>query len=92
MLKTLTAILFLSVTLNACSSTASLVRADAVGGRVQLQGAYMPAVSAARTVMVESCRGRFEYAQVGSALEFRCRMPVMKQSSNDGELAMKTGQ
>ncbi len=57
----------------ACSSNAMLVRKDPNGGRVALQGAYMPAMAQARTLMAERCRGRFEAVEVGQSVAFRCR-------------------
>jgi hypothetical protein len=56
----------------ACSSSASLVRKDTVCGRVQLAGAYMPAMADARMLMVEHCNGRFEHVELGRAVEFHC--------------------
>ena len=63
----------LLLSLSACSGTANLVRKDALGGRVQLNGPYMPAMADARTLMVEHCNGRFDYREQGEAVEFRCR-------------------
>jgi hypothetical protein len=60
----------------ACNSGASIVRKDAFGGRVQLQGAYMPAMGDARMLMVEHCQGRFDYEERGDSVDFRCRKPV----------------
>jgi hypothetical protein len=39
---------------------------------VQLQGAYMPAMSEARMLMVEHCAGRFETIEHGDMVDFRC--------------------
>jgi hypothetical protein len=61
------------LTLSACSSSASLVRKDAIGGRVQLTGAYMPAMGDARMLMTEHCNGRYEAVEVSSAVEFHCK-------------------
>ena len=63
----------LLLSLSARSSTANLVRKDALGGRVRLAGAYMPAMAEARTLMVEHCGGRFDYLERGEAVEFRCQ-------------------
>ena len=63
----------LLLSLSACSGTANLVRKDALGGRVQLNGPYMPAMADARTLMVEHCGGRFDYLEHGEAVEFQCR-------------------
>lgn len=63
----------LALTFCACSSSASIVRKDAIGGRVQLDGAYMPAMSDARMLMVEHCNGRFDAVELGDAVEFHCR-------------------
>ena len=60
MLKNLTTAAFVMLTLSACSSSASLVRKDTLGGRVQLAGAYMPAMADARMLMVEHCNGRYD--------------------------------
>src|SRR6188508_1930686 len=59
--------------LSACSTSAALVRKDAVGGRVELQGAYMPAMLEARELMVDHCYGRYDMLELGNAVEFRCR-------------------
>ena len=59
-------------TLSACSSSASLVRKDAGGGRVAIAGAYMPAMGEARALMFEHCHGRFHAEELGDSLEFRC--------------------
>ena len=72
-MKTTLIVTGLLLGLSACSSTANLVRKDALGGRVQLDGAYMPAMADARTLMVEHCGGRFDYLELGEAVEFRCR-------------------
>ena len=59
--------------LSACSSSAMLVRKDQAGGRIALQGAYMPAMGDARMLMVEHCGGRFEAHELGDSVEFRCQ-------------------
>jgi hypothetical protein len=73
MSKQIAAAALLALTFSACSSGASFVRKDAIGGRVQLEGAYMPAMSDARTLMVEQCNGRFDAVELGDAVEFHCR-------------------
>ena len=70
----------------ACSSSASLIRRDQIGGRVQLHGAYMPAMADARMLMVERCRGRFDSVELGDAVEFRCKTHAAEQSTG-GERA-----
>lgn len=69
--STITAAL-LTIALSACSANASLVRQESLGGRVQLQGAYMPAMSEARMLMVEHCAGHFETIEHGDTVDFRC--------------------
>jgi hypothetical protein len=71
--KMLATAAFVLLVLSGCSSSASLVRKDAIGGRVAIEGAYMPAMADARLLMVEHCQGRFEAVEVGDAVEFRCR-------------------
>jgi hypothetical protein len=73
----------------ACSSGAHLVRKDELGGRVQLQGAYMPAMGDARMLMVEHCQGHFEYEELGRAVEFRCKVRRSQPSEAGGELALQ---
>ena len=73
MKTTLTTFGLLILTLAGCSSSAQLVRKDAVGGRVALQGAFMPAMGEARLLMAEHCGGRFDAAEQPDAVEFRCR-------------------
>lgn len=72
-MKTLLTTLFVTLALVGCSSSAQLVRKDAVGGRVTLQGAFMPAMGEARVLMAEHCRGRFDAVEQTDAVEFRCR-------------------
>lgn len=62
-----------SLTMAACSNGASLVRKDTLGGQARLEGAYMPAMSEARMVMLEHCHGRFDYQELGEEVAFRCR-------------------
>ena len=64
--------LTLALAVAGCSSSAQLVRRDAAGGRVALQGAFMPAMGEARVLMAEHCHGRFEAVEQGSKVEFRC--------------------
>jgi hypothetical protein len=77
-------------TLVACNSTASLIRKDALGGRVQLQGAYMPAMADARMLMLEHCDGRFDFEEHGDAVEFHCKAPVKQPLAGGAELALRT--
>ncbi len=65
-------IAFSILTLSACSSSATLVRTDARGGHVALQGAYVPAMSDARMLMVEHCQGRFTAIEHADQIEFQC--------------------
>ena len=90
MLKHLTTAAFVMLTLSACSSSASLVRKDTLGGRVQLAGAYMPAMADARMLMVEHCNGRYEAMEVGEAVEFRCKAHAAQPTTNGSELALQT--
>lgn len=89
MLKTSLTAAFVMLTLSACSSSASLVRKDTIGGQVQLQGAYMPAMSDARMLMVEHCGGRFEYLELGEKVEFRCKSHGAQQPASNTEVAMR---
>ena len=90
MLKTLTTAAFVMLTLSACSSSANLVRKDAgIGGRVQLAGAYMPAMSDARMVMLDACHGRFEFVELGDAVEFRCKRHAVQHMAGGAEVAMR---
>jgi hypothetical protein len=88
MLKTTLTAALVMLTLSACSSSASLARRDTMGGRVQLAGAYMPAMADARMLMVDACHGRFEYVDVGGAVEFRCNNRSVPQAAGSTELAM----
>jgi len=89
MLKTTLTAAFVMLTLSACSSSASLVRKDmGLGGRVQLAGAYMPAMADARMLMVEACQGRFEFVEVGEAVEFRCKRHGATRATSATEVAM----
>jgi hypothetical protein len=69
-MKTLTALVL--VTLVGCSSGATFVRKDALGGRLALSGAYMPAMADARVLMTDACNGRYKMVEVDGAVEFRC--------------------
>jgi hypothetical protein len=71
-MKTLATLVLVTLTLVGCSSGAQLVRKDGLGGRVALQGAYMPAMADARVLMTEHCDGRYQMVDLGHALEFRC--------------------
>ena len=71
MLKTVIISVFVMLSLSACGS-ATLVRKDAGGGRVALQGAYMPAMADARQLIVEQCQGRYETMERVDGVEFRC--------------------
>jgi hypothetical protein len=72
-MKTLLTTLFVTLTLVGCSSSAQLVRKDAVGGRVALQGPFMLAMGEARVLMAEHCSGRFEAVEQAEGVEFQCR-------------------
>jgi hypothetical protein len=91
MLRTLATAAIVMLTLSACSSSASLVRKDTIGGRVQLAGAYMPAMADARMLMVEHCNGRYEYLELGHAVEFHCKGKghAVQPSTGGSELAMR---
>jgi hypothetical protein len=65
--------------LSACGG-ANFVRKDRVDGRVELQGAYMPAMADARLLMVEHCQGRFTALERKDHVDFECRLPA---SGND---------
>jgi len=73
--KTLTALIaaFALLGLSGCGTSAALVRKDGTGGRIELRGAYMPAMFEARELMVDHCYGRYDMLELGEALEFRCR-------------------
>ena len=72
-------------------SGASLVHADELGGRVQLAGAYMPAMADAQVLMAKACPGRFEFVEVGEAVEFRCTSHGAQPTAGGTELAMAGG-
>jgi hypothetical protein len=72
MLNNLTTSVCLMLTLCACSGGASITRKDCIGGRVQLTGAYMPAMAAARMLTVEHCNGHAQITELDRALEFSC--------------------
>jgi uncharacterized lipoprotein len=91
MLKSLTTAALLMLTLSACSSSASLVRKDTIGGRVQLEGAYMPAMADAQLLMVDHCHGRYEAMELGDAVEFHCKSQGKSQTTTNGaEIALQT--
>lgn len=71
-MKTLLTTLFVTLALVGCSSSAQLVRKDAVGGRVALQGPFMLAMGEARVLMAEHCNGRFEAVEQAEGVEFQC--------------------
>jgi hypothetical protein len=83
MTKHLTFAALLLMSLSACSAGATLVRKDQTGGTVQLEGAYMRAMSDARLMMVEHCRGRIDMVELGDSVEFRCRRPVRTYAAAD---------
>jgi hypothetical protein len=74
MTKTTTILaVFALLTVSACAASgADLVRKDRAGGRVALQGGYMPAMADARQLMVDHCGGRFDMLELGDSVEFRC--------------------
>ena len=69
----LTAIVITMLALSACSGSANMIRKDRTGGRVEVAGAYVPAMMNARALMVEHCNGRFQATELDRAVEFRCR-------------------
>jgi hypothetical protein len=77
------------LTLCACSSGASLVRKDAISGRIRLDGAYMPAMADARLLMVEHCNGRYAALESGNTLDFRCQAPDARPKTRGTELALQ---
>ena len=93
-MKTATFLSLMITLLVGCSSSAQMVRKDATGGRIALQGAFMPAMSEAHLLMAEHCHGRFEATEQGEAVEFRCRralpsaepIQVAARASSRGEL------
>jgi hypothetical protein len=87
MLKSTLASALAILALSACSSSASLARRDTMGGRVQIAGAYMPAMADARMLMVDACRGRFDYVEVGSAVEFRCKRHAEQHAAEGSQVA-----
>ena len=86
-MKSLMTTLLVTLTLVGCSSSAQLVRKDTVGGRVALQGAFMPAMSEARVLMAEHCHGRFEAVERAQSVEFRCRDAA---ATGDAQVALAT--
>ena len=85
-MKTVLTTLFVTLTLVGCSSSAQLVRKDTAGGRVALQGAFMPAMGDARLLMAEHCGGRFEAVEQADAVDFRCR------NARTAELALQVAE
>jgi len=71
MTSTLKVSAFLLLTLCACG-TARLGKTDSFGGRVLLQGSYMPAMAEARFLMGDHCGSRFQTVEQGNLVEFRC--------------------
>ena len=69
-------------------SGASIVHADQLGGRVQLNGAYMPAMADARALIAKHCGDRFEFVQSSETVEFRCTAPSAAQTAGATVLAM----
>jgi len=70
--STLAAVIALATLTVGCANSASLVRKDTVGGRVSLQGAYMPSMADARLLMAEHCQGPVDTVELGASVEFRC--------------------
>ena len=70
--KTLVTAALIVLSLSACSGSAHLVRKDATGGHIALQGPYMPAMGDARMLMAENCQGRYEAVEHGNSVEFNC--------------------
>jgi hypothetical protein len=77
MTKIASLVLILS-TLSVGCGTASMVRPDARGGRIELDGGYMPSMSEARVLMAEHCGGRYDVHEeaAGGAVEFTCRRDI----------------
>lgn len=77
------ATLFLVTTLlGGCAGSAQVIGGDATGGRIELRGPYMPAMSEARAAMLEHCHGRFMYEEQRESFDFQCvgrqaREPVL---------------
>ena len=64
----------LALALGACG-TATLVKKDPYGGRIELQGGFMPSMGEARMLMVEHCQGRSTVTvdpTDAKKLEYRC--------------------
>lgn len=67
---------------------ANMAYRDGLGGVVELEGAYMPAMSDARLAMAEACGGRFDYEEQGDRVAFRCAEPrslVLAQNGDAGQ-------
>jgi hypothetical protein len=69
---TLATVIALATLIVGCANSANLVRKDTVGGRVSLQGAYMPSMADARLLMAEHCQGPVDAVELGESVEFRC--------------------
>ena len=89
-MKTSIVLALVAFALGACSSGARLVRKDTLGGQMRLEGAYMPAMSEARMVMLEHCGGRFEYRELGDEVAFRCKPEDTTGAREPAELAGTT--
>jgi len=64
-----------SMFLGACGS-ASVVRQDTLGGRIELSGGYMKAMSDARLLAAEACGGRIELVEYDGGIEYACSNPT----------------
>ena len=73
-MKTACLAVILSMISVGCGS-ASMVRPDSRGGSIELDGAFMPAMSEARVLMAEHCGGRFDTNEDrdNGRVEFVCR-------------------
>ena len=56
-----------------CSGGTRLVRGDRLGGSVALQGPFMLEMGAARLLMAQHCKGRFDALERPGSVEFSCR-------------------
>ena len=91
LMMTVFAIIGLTITTGswvADHSGASIVHADQLGGRVQLTGAYMPAMADARALIAKHCGDRFEFVQSSETVDFRCTAPSAAQTAGATVLAM----
>ena len=71
MKKTLFTLVMTCLVLGGCGG-AHLVAGHAGGGKIELSGGYMPAMSEARMVMVEHCDGRFDFIERSGRILFTC--------------------